>query len=215
MAHLLNPQMTQAAQAGNLAEMQHLHAQGAEIEFDEVNNPLLQAACKGHTAVMRWLLDMGADINRIDNSGKWTPLMCTAYYGHLEATQLLLERGANRELKNHKGQNALACAREQGKTIVATALMNNPDEVSFFYPISDRTMQEVFNFPRRERVTLIRNGSESGAVEAMQRDSFSSLDDLTGLRRAFAEHKRMGGKLDESDVFPNILQKPKMLRKEP
>jgi hypothetical protein len=214
MAHPLDAQMTKAAQEGNLAELERLYAQGAQIEFTEAQNPLLQAACKGQTQAMRWLLDQGADINRIDNSGKWTPLMCTAYYGHVEATQFLLERGANRELKNHKSQNALACAREQNQPAVATVLLNNADEISFFYPLSDRIMQEIFNFPRRERVTLIRNGGNGGAVEAMQRDGFSSLDDLTGLRKAFAEHKRMGGRLNESDIFPNTLQKPKILRKE-
>jgi hypothetical protein len=213
MAHPLNADMTKAAQEGDLAAMARLRSQGAEICFADTNNPLLQAACKGQVESIRWLLDRGADINRIDNGGKWTPLMCAGYYGHAEAARLLLERGANRELKNSKGQTALACAREQNKSAAAAVLLNDAEEISFFYPVSDRTMQEIFNFPRRERVTLIRNG-DNGPVEAMQRDSFSSLDDVTSLRKAFAEHKRMGGKLEESEVFGNMLLKPKILRKE-
>ncbi len=209
----LNKQMTEAAQQGDIAAMERLLAQGAEVTFPDTNDPLIQAACKGQTEAIRWLLDHGAAINRQDNAGKWTPLMCTGYYGHPEAAQLLLERGARRDLVNHKGQTALACAREQQKPAAAQVLLNNPDEISFFYSLSDRTMQEVFNFPRRERVTLIRQG-DNGPVEAMQRDSFTSLDDLTGLRKAFAEHKRMGGKLEETDVFSTGLIKPKILRKE-
>lgn len=52
--------------------------------------------------------------------------------------------------------------------------------------------------------------STGGDVEAMQRDSFSSLDDLSGLRRAFAEHKKRGGKMDEAEVFSGSLQKMKL-----
>jgi ankyrin repeat protein len=213
MASLYNAQMTAAAQNGNLVEMKRLYALGADITFPDVNDPLIQAACKGYVECMAWLLDNGAQIDRIDNGGKWTPLMCAAHYGHERAVRLLIDRGANRELKNSKGQTALACARDQKHPAVAQVLLNNPDEISFFHPVSDKTMQEVFNFPRRERITLIREG-EGGKVEAMQRDSFSSLDDLTGLRKAFAEHKRMGGTLEESDVFSNVISKPKILRKE-
>jgi hypothetical protein len=213
MPHPLNKQMTEAATAGNVAEMERLVREGAEISFPETDNPLLQAACKGKIEAMQWLLDRGSNIDRQDNTGKWTPLICTAYYGHVEATRFLLERGARRDLVNYKNQTALACAREQQKPDVAHVLESNADEVSFFYPVSNRVMQEIFNFPRRERLTLIRE-SESGPVEAMQRDSFSSLDDLGGLRKAFAEHRRMGGKLAEGDVFPTGLIKAKILRKE-
>jgi uncharacterized protein len=213
MTHPLNGEMTQAAQNNNVAGLQRLRDQGAEVEFAGENNPLLQAACKGHIETIRWLLDHGAAVNRADNSGLWTPLMCAGYYGHSEAARLLLEGGASRTLKNTLGQTALDCAVAQGKPLAAQVIRNNPDEVSFYHAVSDRVMQEVYNFPRRERVTLIRNG-ESGPVEAMQRESFKSLDDLAGLRKAFAEHRRMGGKLEEDNVFPGFLPKAKILRKE-
>lgn len=202
-------EMTKAAQEGDLAALQRLKAAGARVEFGAAENPLLQAACKGHVACIAWLLDEGADINRADNNGAWTPLMCAAYYGFPEAAALLLERGARRDLRNTGGQTAMDCARGQGKTGVVRVFESNPNEVIFCYPLADRTLQEIFNFPRRERVTLVRKGEE-GPVEAMQRDSFSALDDLTGLRKAFAEHKRRGGKLEEADVFPSVLAKPKL-----
>lgn len=214
MTHPLNPQMTTAAQNGNVAEMQRLLNCGAEPEFSGENNPLLQAACKGKVESILWLLDHGCSVNRSDNGGKWSPLMCAGYYGHPEVAQLLLERGANRSLTNSQGETALSCARQQGHPDVAQVLTNTPDEISFYHPVADRVMQEVYNFPRRERVTLIRNGA-AGPVEAMQRDAFSSLDDLTGLRKAFSEHRRMGGKLEENDIFQGLLPKAKLvIRKE-
>jgi hypothetical protein len=214
MTHPLNPQMTKAAQEGNLPELQRLKDAGAEIAFAGNDNPLLQASCKGHVACMRWLIDNGADVNRADNDGKWTPLMCAAHYGFAEAARLLLENGASRELRNHLNNTALEIARAQQKPAVVNVMLNSADEISFSYPLNDRVMQEVYNFPRRERVTLIRNG-EAGPVEAVQRDSFNSLDDLSGLRKAFAVHKRMGGKLEEDEVFPDLLPKAKLvIRKE-
>lgn len=211
--HPLNAAMTKAAQDGDLPEMKNLYGKGAELQFTDTNNPLLQAACKGHVDCMGWLLDMGVDVDRHDNGGKWSPLMCAAHYGHPDAVRLLLERGADRKITNTSGRTALDCARQQGKADVVNVLLNNADEVSFSYPLSDRVLQEVFNFKRLERVTLVRNG-EGGPVEAVQRDSFASLDDMTGLRKAFAEHKRMGGKLEENDVFAHTLHKTKILRKE-
>ena len=34
----------------------------------------------------------------------YTPLHCAAYVGHVELVQLLLRHGANKELKNHRGE---------------------------------------------------------------------------------------------------------------
>ena len=69
-------------------------------------------------------------------------------------------------------------------------------------------MQEVYSFKRRERFTFIRK-SENGDVEAVQRESFFALDDKSGLRRAFDEHVKRGGKMSEEDVFGDVMMKPR------
>ncbi|PYH66730.1 ankyrin repeat protein [Aspergillus vadensis CBS 113365] len=56
--------------------------------------PLMEAAAGGHLAIVRWLVDAGADIHARDHE-KWTPLLLSAREGHLEVMQFLLQRGAD------------------------------------------------------------------------------------------------------------------------
>ncbi|OJI79400.1 hypothetical protein ASPTUDRAFT_78790 [Aspergillus tubingensis CBS 134.48] len=51
-------------------------------------------AAGGHLAIVRWLVDAGADIHARDH-GYWTPLVLSARGGHLEVMRFLLQRGAD------------------------------------------------------------------------------------------------------------------------
>src|SRR4030095_6410035 len=57
----------------------------------EINGPLVAAASINNVPVLSALLDAGGAIN---GTGDWTPLEESLYWGHKEATELLLERGA-------------------------------------------------------------------------------------------------------------------------
>jgi hypothetical protein len=209
MTHPLNEALVNACRAGDIAEMERLAAAGAEIDTLGSQSPVIQAACKGQTAAVAWLLEKGAPVEGRDTESKWTPLQCAAYYGFLDAVRLLLEHGANPALKNAQGKDARTCAREQNMMDVLRYFDRNPDQVSFSWPLDNRIMQEVYHFPRRERISLIRK-TEGGEVEAMQRESFAALEDKSGLRKAFEEHRKLGGRLEEGDVFPDALRKPKL-----
>jgi len=80
--------------------------------------------------------------------------------------------------------------------------------VVFTDRVYDRVVQEIYNFRRKERFTFIRK-EELGDVEAVQRESFADIADKSALRKAFDEHRKRGGKLDESDVFTDMLPKAK------
>ncbi|BCS01801.1 uncharacterized protein AKAW2_60065S [Aspergillus luchuensis] len=56
--------------------------------------PLMEAAAEGHLAIVRWLVDAGADIHARDHEN-WTPLVLSARGGHLEVMRFLLQRGAD------------------------------------------------------------------------------------------------------------------------
>lgn len=58
-------------------------------------SPLLLAAWRGHSELVKLLLHHGADINEV-NSMDYNPLMQAAREGHIEIVVLLLNRGESR-----------------------------------------------------------------------------------------------------------------------
>jgi ankyrin repeat protein len=88
-------------------------------------NPLQAAACRGHTGVLRLLLQNGADVNKIGGFFG-TALQAAASQGHIEAVKLLLENGACTNLApaGHYG-SPLAAAVALNLGHVARALLNH------------------------------------------------------------------------------------------
>jgi len=73
--------------------------------------PLLIATYYGHTSLVKYLAENGAEVNRQDNRG-WTSLMYAVYYNHKEITKILIEHNASVTLKNSEGKSALDYAEE-------------------------------------------------------------------------------------------------------
>eukprot|EP00794_Sanderia_malayensis_P017311 gene17311-19044_t len=55
---------------------------------------LHNAVCGNHKDVVRYLVEIGCDINSPDNNG-WTPLHCAAFYNDVELCRFLVEHGAS------------------------------------------------------------------------------------------------------------------------
>lgn len=205
----LNDQLKSAAKRSDLAEMQRLVTAGADVNnTDDGYTPMVWAVVDGKLAAVKWLLDHGAEPDRRGKNG-WTPLMSAASGDCAEIARLLLDRGASAVIRSSEGKNAIDIADEKGNSALVLMLRETPDEVVFSDTVLDRTLQEVYSFRRRERFTFLRKG-ETGAIEAMQRDKFSDIAGESGLRRAFEEHRKRGGKLTEDEVFDTPPVKPKL-----
>lgn len=77
---------------------------------------------------MRELIRDGADINLMDKSFDKSALMVASWYGTKDAVRVLLESGANVELKNEYGETALIIAAIYGyDQIVAQLLRRGAD----------------------------------------------------------------------------------------
>lgn len=80
--------------------------------------PLHYAATNGHLDIMRLLLDQHAFIDAQSPNGT-TPLMMAAHYGTPAAVKLLLEAGADTQMKNQLGLSAIDFANRAQRKDVA------------------------------------------------------------------------------------------------
>jgi ankyrin repeat protein len=100
------------------------------VEHDaDVNKPgwtpLHYAASAGHVSVIEFLLDQSAYIDAESPNGT-TPLMMAAMYGSPEAVKVLIQAGADLNIKNQMGLSALDFAvrasRQNAKELIETGL---------------------------------------------------------------------------------------------
>ena len=73
----------------------------------------LPTEAAAHTRIARRLITRGADVNAVGGSGQ-TPLTCAATVGNQPLVQLLLDHGADPNLRIQGYRTALQCARRPG-----------------------------------------------------------------------------------------------------
>jgi ankyrin repeat protein len=109
-----------ASVRGDVEVVSRLLAHGASVVAAdrEGKTALHWAAMRGKTAVARHLLDAGAEVDRRDNYGDYTPLILASGHGDraevVSTAALLLERGAGIEARTRWGTTALAPAAFRG-----------------------------------------------------------------------------------------------------
>jgi hypothetical protein len=90
--------------------------------------PLSWAAENGHEAVVKLLLESGAELETADGFGQ-TPLSWAAENGHEAVVKLLLESGAELETKDGLGRTPLSWAADNGHEAVVKLLLESGAEL--------------------------------------------------------------------------------------
>ena len=102
-----------AALRGDLAWSERLMARGAKIHM-EGWSPLHYAATGPAPRIVKLLIDRGAPINAL-SPNRSTPLMMAARYGAEASVDLLLARGADKQLRNDLELDAADFAKLGGR----------------------------------------------------------------------------------------------------
>ncbi len=118
--------LMQAVQDNHADRVRKLIAQGADVDERDANGdaPLIIAAYKGYTNILRLLLEAGADVSVVDPGMKATALHAAAYAGHADAAKLLIDHGIDIDKQGpYNGYTALHDAVWQNNTETARVLV--------------------------------------------------------------------------------------------
>jgi ankyrin repeat protein len=121
------------AEQGDEVILTFLCASGKlDVETKDKNygqTPLSWAAEKGHEAVVKLLLEKGAEMETKDDNYSRTPLSWAAEKGHEAVVKLLLEKGAEMETKDDNfGRTPLSWAAMNGHEAVVKLLLEKGAE---------------------------------------------------------------------------------------
>lgn len=113
----VNGQFVMAARAGQVARVEALLQEGAQVNSRDRNgdSPLNLAAARGNEALVDALLKAGADVN-LPNLAGVTPLMGASFSGKPEMVRKLLAAGARIEPLDRVKKNAATYAAGTGCT---------------------------------------------------------------------------------------------------
>jgi hypothetical protein len=107
------PPLHVAIQAGDLAAVRCLIAEGADLDFrdDEYGTPLAGAIVCDRPEILHLLVEGGADVNG-KSRNEWRPLHYAALMGRPEMAQYLIDHGADVRAPNIEGYTALEWGRK-------------------------------------------------------------------------------------------------------
>ena len=126
MSNRTTQRMWSAAQKGELQLVASCLDNGADIEWHKVSEygrtALHVAARNGHEAVVRLLLDRGANINSRTHD-RWTPLYQAVGHRHESVVRLLLDRKADINAVTNDTRTALHIAATNGDVRMVQLLL--------------------------------------------------------------------------------------------
>ncbi len=117
------PELLEAAEAGDIAAVEALLAAGAQVNDASPSGEtaLMRATSKGRLNVVRLMLKAGADLN-VRRADGMSPLIYAAFFGHTDVVQLLIDNGADLDASDRLGMTALDWAKAKGATVTADIL---------------------------------------------------------------------------------------------
>jgi TonB family protein len=169
---------------------------------------LTQAVTSGDAGAVSTVIANGGDVNE-KTSGGQTPLILATIFGHTHLIPLLLEAGADPQLRDNLGLNAVDWAQRRGATEVLEVLTNKPGRRSSIEArVETGTTAETRRLVDTRRAPPMSDPRERAEEnhKAVAPESLSAEDKsqrwLAGLKQRIAELPQY----DTSDR-PNIFMR--------
>ena len=118
-----NEALLRACVDGDLARARAAVGAGAKLVGAGARVPLVEAARRGNTAIVRWLLEKGADVAWAESSGE-TALFAAAKNGHAAVIEACAEAGDDVNRASSDGATPLMHAVEAGSIAAVRALLS-------------------------------------------------------------------------------------------
>ncbi|KAF4342732.1 ankyrin repeat-containing protein [Fusarium beomiforme] len=173
--------------------VQLLLDKGVDIEARDTQfsmTPLMWAVIKEHEAIVKLLVDHGANVC-VRVTHNQTPLLQAAEQGHEGIARLLLEGGADKDIRDEEGMTPLLVAAENGHEGVVKLLLEKGDNI------------EVLDREGRTPVYLAWWKHHSGVVELLKKrgantkqleDSIQKAELRVAQVRKQVEEERLSGR---------------------
>jgi ankyrin repeat protein len=190
------------AQMGGREECRLLLENGAVVDMQDVRRvtPLREALAAGHLGIAEDLIEAGADIEVLDDSGLTIPL-AVVMSGDAEAVALLLRHGVEAGAPGRRyGDRLLNAAASGGHVAVMEVLLAHGAGVNRRDGPGDTALQEAVDYRQAEAVGfLIERGADVNVRDAEGRTPLLKAEGGYGspeiaelLRRAGAQHDIFG-----------------------
>ena len=153
--------------------------------------PLTQAVTSGDAGAVKALLATGADVNERTGGGQ-TPIILATIFGHTHLITLLLDAGADPQLRDNLGLDAIDWAQRRGATEVIDVLNNKRSQTSIT-PTTTRPQTP----PPRSTTSINSDTQQSTVVSEEER----SRRWIAGLKQRIVEQSQ-----HEVPDGPNIFR---------
>ena len=197
-----------AAAANSTQHVGRALARGAAV--DEAAWPyyytsLHEASRKGHTAVVRMLLEHGADPARANAFGD-TALSVASCNGHAGVVRLLLERGAETDSRNAFGDTPLILASYHGHVDLVNMLLSAGASADSFNIYSDTALSLAVRRRHVEVVRRLQYAMPWRPVRAVLKNAAASV--VRGALKPF----QMAAKPVQRVLRPLVQRTPRLSR---
>lgn len=183
-----NAALTGAARRGDVALCKLLIERGADVKGGDRAGltPLHQAAASNQPAIVRLLLDHGADPSAVNSFGgkvrhgevalkNLTPLMLAAPYGDVSVAKMLIDAGADINARDMRGMTALMMAlasEHQNKPVVELLIARGAD-VNAKSLVNETALDWARKYRYRSTESFLQKARAQGTAPSKPQVSFS------------------------------------------